>query len=91
MRTERPVKRARVYEGMATAFASDGVMWTAMGREEPAGVHMLRVTVMGRDGRGRTCHSVTIDEALRGRAVGGKQARRQTAFWPVPPSTPFTI
>jgi glyoxylate carboligase len=51
MRTERPVKRARVYEGMATAFASDGVMWTAMGREEPAGVHILRVTVMGRDGR----------------------------------------
>jgi glyoxylate carboligase len=51
MRTERPVKRTRVYEGMAAAFASDGVMWTAMGREEPAGVHMPRVTVMGRNGR----------------------------------------
>jgi hypothetical protein len=72
MRTERPVKRTRVYEGMAAAFASDGVMWTAMGREEPAGVHMPRVTVMGRNGRRRTCHNVTIDEALCGRAGGGE-------------------
>jgi len=91
MRTERPVKRARVNEGMAAAFASDSVMWTAMGREEPAGVYMPRVTVMDRFGRGCTCHNVTIDEALRGRAGGGKQVRRQTAFWSVSPSTPFTI
>ena len=77
-----------MYEGMTAAFASDGVMWTAMGQEEPAGVHMPRVTVMDRNGKRRTCHNVTIDEAFRGRAGGGMQARRQTAFRPVPPSTP---
>ena len=64
---ERRVREVRVYEGMDVVFVFDDVMWTAVRREELAGVRVPRVVVVGRDGRGRRmCHDATVDEALRG-------------------------
>ena len=64
---ERRVREVRVYaDDPRVVFVFDGVMWTAVRREELSGARIPRVVVVGRDGRRRACRDATVDEALRG-------------------------
>jgi hypothetical protein len=64
---ERRVREVRVYaDDPRVVFVFDGVMWTAVRREELPRERFPRVVVVGRDGGRRVCHNATVDEALRG-------------------------